>query len=267
MRAIALQYHDVIDDAAREPSGFTHGTALSYKLRESDFARHLDAIRTVADPSGVTAHALAAAARAGGVVDGAVPVLFTFDDGGRSAHARTARLLERHGWRGHFLITTDYIGAPTFLSAAEIRDLDARGHVIGAHSCSHPVRMSHCTWAELVREWSGSVRVLGDILGHPVTVASVPGGYYSRAVAEAAAAAGVRVLFTSEPTTRCARVGDCLVVGRFTLRQGSSPATAAQLAAGSPRALAGEWMLWNAKKVAKQVGGRAYLRVRKALLH
>jgi hypothetical protein len=36
--------------------------------------------------------------------------------------------------------------------------------------------------------------------------ASVPGGYYSDRVAETAAAAGIRILFNSEPTTK---VYDC----------------------------------------------------------
>ena len=56
-------------------------------------------------------------------------------------------------------------------------------------------------------EWSESRQRLEDMLGHAVTVGSVPGGYFSRAVAEAAAEAGLQVLFTSEPTTRIRRRG------------------------------------------------------------
>src|SRR5262245_47304812 len=52
-----------------------------------------------------------------------------------------------------------------------------------------------------------SRELLRDILGESVTVASVPGGYYGRAVAETAAEAGIRVLFNSEPTTRTQTVG------------------------------------------------------------
>ena len=83
-----------------------------------------------------------------------------------------------------------------------------------------------------MEEWRNSRRTLSDILGEDVTVASVPGGYYSNTVALAASAAGIRVLFTSEPTTRCYFVDDCLVIGRYCLRTGTPPATAARLACG-----------------------------------
>ena len=73
------------------------------------------------------------------------------------------------------------------------------------------------------REWSDSRDALEDLLGHPVTVASVPGGYFSAAVANAAADAGLRVLFTSEPTTKVSSHEDCTVIGRFTIRRGHAP--------------------------------------------
>ena len=195
-----------------------------------------------------------------------VGLLLTFDDGGTSALAPTADLLEKHGWRGHFFMTTDYVGTPGFLSAAQLRDLHARGHVIGSHSCSHPARMALCSREQLLREWRQSREVLAEILGVPVTVASVPGGYYSRAVAEAANEAGIRVLFNSEPTTRLAMVGDCLVVGRYTVYRGMSARAAAALAAGRrlPRWRQAFW--WNVKKAAKAVGGRTYLALRERLL-
>src|SRR5690606_41518968 len=38
-----------------------------------------------------------------------------FDDGGISAHDVIAPALERLGWSGHFFVTTDFIGAPSFV--------------------------------------------------------------------------------------------------------------------------------------------------------
>ena len=262
MRAIALQYHDVIDGGAWEASGFPGDAAATYKLSAAEFAAHVRAVSAAAAP-----HPLGVleALRAGAAV-GRPVVLFTFDDGGVSAIARTADTLEAHGWRGHFFVTTDYVGTPGFLTGAQIRELHARGHIVGAHSCSHPVRMSQCTPAELRREWGGSVRALADVLGAPVAVASVPGGYYAPRVAEAAAQAGVRALFTSEPVSRVARVGECLVLGRYTLRRGTPAEVAASLAAGRPAPQLQQWVAWNTKKVAKRVAGRLYLRVRRALL-
>lgn len=242
LRAIALEYHDVVDRQDSDGSGFPGAAAASYKLTVESFARHLAVI--AAEPERVA---------------------LTFDDGGVSAIARIAPVLEANGLRGAFFITTDRIGTPGFLTSTQIVDLYRRGHSIGSHSCSHPTRMAACSASDMAHEWGDSIARLTQILGAPVTTASVPGGYFSRAVAEAAAAAGVRMLFTSEPTTRIARYGDCTVIGRYTLRRDDPPEHVAALVAASSTARRLEWLKWNAKKVAKALGGRAYLRLREVV--
>ena len=74
--------------------------------------------------------------------------------------------------------------------------------MIGSHSHTHPDIYRELEWEQMVVEWRRSCEVLSEIVGEPVHSASVPGGYYSRAVAETAAQAGVTDLFNSEPTTR-----------------------------------------------------------------
>src|SRR5215212_4338294 len=180
-------------------------------MAADDFAEHVRAVSAAAPPHPAGVLDLLAERRPA--------VVFTFDDGGVSAITHTAGALEARGWRGHFFVTTDYVGRPGFLGPADIRELSRRGHTMGAHSCSHPVRMSHCTPAELRREWTESVGRLAEILGEPAAVASVPGGYYAPPVAEAAAEAGIRALFTSEPVSRVTHVGPCAVLGRYTLRR------------------------------------------------
>ena len=256
---ISLLYHDVVPPGQFGVSGFPGDDADIYKLDQPEFESHLEAIERSSSRPGVTAlH------RADAGLD-ARALLFTFDDGGASALA-TATLLETRGWRGHFLVTTDYIGKHGFLTAENILELHQRGHVVGSHSCSHPSRMSHCPRAQLEREWKESVRVLSDIMGEKARVASVPGGYYSRGVAEAAAASGIEVLFNSEPTSRVERVDNCLVVGRYSIVRGDSSATAARLACGDWRPRLRQFLVWNAKKVAKRLGGNYYLAIRKSLL-
>lgn len=258
---IALEYHDVVPAGAFEESGFPGRAAASYKMLDTDFAGHLQALAPFAAVRRLLATDLSPT-REG---EGLPPLMLTFDDGGSGARL-AADALERHGWRGHFLIATDYIGAQTFLGKGALRDLHERGHIIGSHSCSHPLRMSSCPWDMLVREWTESVRILSDVLGARVTVASVPGGGYSRDVARAAAAAGLRTLFTSEPVVRTSVVDGCTIVGRFTLRRDSPPALARRYAAGSRRARLGSWVSWNAKKLAKASGGSVYLKARSWLL-
>jgi peptidoglycan/xylan/chitin deacetylase (PgdA/CDA1 family) len=254
MQAHSIMYHDVVENGDFESSGFPGEGAHVYKLRREDFARHLDAI----------AAATAAVATVRDLKGS--PVLLTFDDGGVSFHHPIADLLEGRGWRGHFFITTDRIGTPGFLSEGEVRDLHRRGHVIGSHSCSHPTRMAALSRAELDREWRESVVRLSALVGEPVKVASVPGGYYSRAVGEAAAAAGIEVLFTSEPTAQAGMLNGCMVLGRYVIQRGMAPEWSGGFAAGRPAQCWRQTALWKAKRVAKTVGGSGYLKLRQAIL-
>jgi len=256
---ISLLYHDVVEPGQFSSSGFPGGDANVYKLLRSEFEQHLQALEHAPGRGNVAL--LDCAARE----PSSKTLLLTFDDGGASALS-IASLLERRGWRGHFLVTTDYIGKPGFLRADQIRELHARGHVLGSHSCSHPIRMSRCTPTQLDREWTVSLQTLSDIIGERPRVASVPGGYYSRQVAETAAAAGIEVLFNSEPISRLARVEGCLVLGRHSIQQGISAHAAARIAQGAWAPRFRQYLYWNSKKIAKRLGGRYYLALRKSLL-
>lgn len=258
---VSIMYHDVVAAAADpDASGFPGADAATYKLERKQFAEHLQAISERVPHGPIVIPELASWTGA------SAPLLITFDDGGISAYQPIADLLEARNWRGHFFVTTDYIDTPTFLNREQVRELHRRGHVIGSHSCSHPLRMSRCGWNELVQEWRASVEVLSDILDARVEVASVPGGHYSRKVAEAASLAGIKTLFTSEPTTGVERVGDCLVLGRYAIQRWTSTETAAALASNRIAPRLRQLLLWNAKKATKKLGGEYYLRVRKSLL-
>jgi hypothetical protein len=248
---IPLLLHDVyVSDPAE--SGFTDPLACRYKLRDDECDRLLAAIDSGRPP-------VAVVASAAGVRTPAVAL--TVDDGGRSFATWLADRLEARGWRGHAFMTTSRIGRRGFLTAADLRDLDRRGHVIGTHSVTHPSRFSACAWEQMVSEWTDSRSALEDVLGHAVEVGSLPGGYLSRRVARAAAHAGLRVLFTSEPVTTPWSVEGCLLVGRFTVRPGQSPRALAALAAGSRVPWLRQRALWTAKKLVKPLLGSSYPRV------
>lgn len=249
---VTLLYHDVIECGNEESSGFGGAGAARYKLTVTAFRHHLDAIASVvASPP---------------TLNDTAGWQLTFDDGGASAAFRVSEMLEERGWRGAFFITTDRIGTPGFMSGEEIRGLSARGHLVGTHSCSHPPRMSQCSARELLREWEHSRHTLADVLGEAVSVGSVPGGFYSRRVAIAAANAGLLTLYTSEPTTREAQVGICRVLGRFAVHRETAPDDAAALVSGSGSARLQQWLSWNVKKAAKGLGGVGYLRAREFVL-
>lgn len=244
----ALMYHDVVAAGDEDTSGFPGRDAALYKVTPEAFAEHLDAIEGT-----VPAHSADP------------PAVLTFDDGGRSAMA-AADMLERRGRIGHFFVTSNYIGARGFLTEGEIRELARRGHVIGSHSCSHPLRMGHCPWPQLLDEWVLSRSILSEIVGAGVSDASVPGGDFAPQVAEAAARAGITRLFTSEPTAESRSAFGLTLVGRFAIQRWTTAATAAALAAGEWLPCARQSVLWNAKKMTKRLGGERYLQIRRLLL-
>lgn len=249
-------YHDVISGDPPQNSGFPSPDAGLYKLTVNQFDDHLITLAQN-DLSPITVFDLPHGSE--------LPWMVTFDDGGISAWTIVAERLEARGWRGHFFVTTDFIDTPSFLTQAQIRDLHNRGHVIGSHSCSHPLQMARLPSVDILREWKDSVQVLSSILGHTIDVASVPGGQYSREVGEAAAAAGIRILFTSEPTVRHERIGNCLVLGRYAIQRWTLPKTAADIALGHLGPRLQQSLIWNAKKIVKALGGAQYLRVRRAI--
>jgi len=102
-------------------------------------------------------------------------------------------------------------------------------------------------------------------LGERVDLASIPGGEYSRQVAEAAAQAGVRTLFISEPTVRRRQIAGCLILGRYSMRRWTAARTAAAIASGKIAPRARQMLLWQAKKITKTIGGEHYLKFREAL--
>lgn len=256
---ISLLYHDVTAPDADDESGFAGPEAARYKLTTTEFARHVDAISRQ-----VTSLRVATTIEELNRTE-ADSWLITFDDGGVSSITRIADQLESRGWRGWFFIATDFIGATSFCSRNQIRELHDRGHVIGSHSCSHPQRISDCSHAELLSEWSRSRDVLEQITGMPVLSASVPGGFYSRRVAQAAVEGGYKVLFNSEPTTSIADLNGCKIVGRFNVYRGMPAIDAASLVS-SPLRRWRQAAFWNAKKVAKTIAGPAYKSIRKQLL-
>ena len=254
-RLVSLLFHDVyVTDPAE--SGFVSDAANRYKLSVAGFEAQLAGIARVR----TDAPSVRVSSASGRSEEQGLPYAITFDDGGVSYYTLIADRLESRGWRGHCFVTTDCIGRRGFLDAAQIRELHARGHVIGSHSASHPARFSACSFEQMVREWRDSRARLEDLLGDAVTVASVPGGYFSAAVARAAAEAGLTVLFNSEPVTAIG-VEPITVIGRFTIRHGDAPDAAMRFLAPAAWARSAAWLNWNAKGLIKPLLGPAYSRV------
>lgn len=257
---LSLLYHDVYVDSPEE-SGFEGSAAQRYKLPLTDFEGQIRRLGEVLDDPPVLVTGPRDLAARG------IPVALTVDDGGLSYHSLVAQRLEARGWRGHCFVTTGWIGQRGFLHKHHLRELHARGHVIGSHSVTHPGRFAACAPEEMLREWRESRATLQDILGAEVITASVPGGYFSVRVAHAAAAAGLTALFTSEPEIRVHEIGGCAVLGRFAIRRGNSLDYPAKLAARAPGARSGAWLAWNGKKALKALLGPGYAQLAGRFVH
>ena len=214
-----FMFHDVTDDPTS--SGFQRPGAIAYKHSRQAFANCLNQIATAPErPALVTAVDLTRPGR---------HIFLSFDDGGKSALI-AAEELERRGWRGHFFIVTSLVGSRTFLATEEIRALRLAGHLIGSHSHTHPNIFRSQSPERMVEEWRASCDLLAQLLGEPCLSASVPGGDISSRVLESARTAGLRYLFTSEPWLTPRRLGDCWMLGRYSVKVGTSAARLGELA-------------------------------------
>lgn len=242
MRYLALCYHDVTP-AGVEPGGFPGTAAATYKLALSRFEEHLKAVACSRKHT-------------------PFEIVWTFDDGG-SGSLYTADALEQAGYRGSFFITSGLIGKPGFITAAQIADLHTRGHIIGSHGATHRGRMNRMAENLVHREWSESVQTLSEIIQAPVETASVPSGFYGPLVAKTAREAGIRCIFTQQPTTRPAQAFGCEILGRFTMRSWTPLARVASLARGGMWPRFEDAALWRARQIAKTLGGSVYSDLRK----
>jgi len=260
MRIVSLLFHDVIQSQKSESSGFSGPAARRYKLEKAAFLLQLAELhkavpyQPITDPDSV------------GPTQPRDPFMLTFDDGGISAHTHVSSALDQYGWKAHFFVVTDWIGRPGFLNAGQIRDLRKRGHTIGTHSRSHPEKLWSMKPSEIHDEWAQSIARLSDILGEPVVSASVPGGYYSKTVAEMAAIAGVEVLFTSEPVRFSWKVRNCMVIGRYLVHSGLDPRAGVALVRRQRLPALKAYLSWNTRKIVKTVCGNLYSRARFFLL-
>jgi len=262
MRATSLLYHDVVSSPDFEHSGFPGAGAAVYKLDLAEFDAHLAILsaNVQQSPDSVLAKDCVGAGKP-------CPVFLTFDDGGVSADTIVRDRLSALGWTGHFFITGDRIDTPGFVSRQQIRSLHADGHVIGSHSWSHPKRISSCDFDTVLDEWRRSMAELAEIIGQPVEVASVPGGFYSKSVAMAAAEAGIRVLFTSEPTKKVEVVETCTVLGRYSItRRTNRGALPGFVSPTGSWAQTSQAVSWRARKLVKAALGPTYISTREKLL-
>ena len=113
------------------------------------------------------------------------PVVITFDDGLESQYRQALPIIEDYGVPATFFIVTDDIGTKDHMTWAQLRDLAARGHILAAHTKTHPWLTTIGDGAQLHDEIAGSKAALEKGLGRTAEFFAYPHGQYNdRVVAE-----------------------------------------------------------------------------------
>ena len=181
----------------------------------------------------------------------------TFDDGHDSDARYALPILDRFGLRATFFITAGWTGTRAgFMSWAELRELQAAGHDLGAHGLTHKL-LTACSASELDAELAGARKRLEDGLGSEVTLMSLPGGRANGDVLRACFRAGFHQVFTSNP--RAEQMDEPRTVGRLNLHAGTTVPWLERVLDPESGALARLTRVHRVKAIAQRVlGDRAY---------
>jgi peptidoglycan/xylan/chitin deacetylase (PgdA/CDA1 family) len=126
------------------------------------------------------------------------PVLISADDGYVDDVTQILPVLKAHRMTAVFFIITGRFHEPGFVTAAQVRQLDAAGMDIGAHTRDH-VDLPGAGAAQLQSEVAGSRHDLEHLLGHPVAAFAYPAGRFDDAAVQAVRDAGFALAVTTQP--------------------------------------------------------------------
>jgi len=126
------------------------------------------------------------------------PVVLTFDDGYQDLYTEAFPVLKQHHFKAVAYIVSGFVGrVGQNVTAAQVREMDAYGIEIGAHTVNHVdlTKAGGSLWYEV----KGSKDALEALLGHAVVDFCYPSGRYNDAVIAAVDAAGFQSATTTQP--------------------------------------------------------------------
>lgn len=124
------------------------------------------------------------------------PVVLTFDDGYADFATAAAPVLHRYGFVATDYVVSGFIGHSGYMSAAQVRRMDAQGLVIGSHTMHH-IDLAMTAPAVARAEIDGGKAALEQLLGHPVLDFAYPYGGFDSAVEQMVRDAGFRDAVTT----------------------------------------------------------------------
>jgi peptidoglycan/xylan/chitin deacetylase (PgdA/CDA1 family) len=125
-------------------------------------------------------------------------VVLTFDDAWADNHANALGLLSRYRLPAALYVPSGLLGAPGYMTARQLLEMESAGVVIGAHSRTH-ADLRACDAARLEWEVRGSKEDLEQLIAKPVTSFAYPAGLLNDRVVAAVSAAGFVTAVTTKP--------------------------------------------------------------------
>lgn len=111
------------------------------------------------------------------------PVVITFDDGYRDNFTNAFPVMQKYHFPGTVFMVSSYIGGDGFLTADQLKQLQAAGWTIGGHTENH-VNLGAASRSVIATELTHSRRTLENLLGRSLKYIAYPyGGYNADAVA------------------------------------------------------------------------------------
>jgi peptidoglycan/xylan/chitin deacetylase (PgdA/CDA1 family) len=107
------------------------------------------------------------------------PVLITFDDNTLSQYLNAVPVLEKYGFRAVFFVMTVSLNKPNYMTTLQLKTLQQKGHVIGAHTWDHK-NMRDYEAADWKIQLDNSFKTLESITGKPVRYFAYPFGAWSQ---------------------------------------------------------------------------------------
>jgi peptidoglycan/xylan/chitin deacetylase (PgdA/CDA1 family) len=162
------------------------------------------------------------------------PVVITFDDGGSDNYGVAYPILRDHGFSATFFVITGYVGGRACMTWGQLREMQAAGMDIEAHTVSHPDLRAIGSTA-LAAELELSREKLANELGAGALFLSYPYGRYDEKVIAAARAAGYLAAVTTHHPGRLVSPISTFVWQRTRVSPGLSLTGFAHMVEGPPQ--------------------------------
>jgi peptidoglycan/xylan/chitin deacetylase (PgdA/CDA1 family) len=124
------------------------------------------------------------------------PVILTFDDGYADFATGVEPVMARYGFVATDFVVSGFLNRPRYMTAAQVRQMDAAGMVVGSHTVHH-LDLATIPVAAARSEIDDGKAALEKLLGHPVLDFAYPYGGFNAAVEALVKQAGFRDAVTT----------------------------------------------------------------------